>query len=481
MKADQPILPALSPDTLWWWGRTLLAFGLALGLGATLYTAWIAPEFIALVPLVIVALGAAVLLFQYPLANLAVVLAGFVLITDHDPGIQAKEVLYGTYFLAYLTHWFFTRFILSRERHVRMLEEKALLAFLVWITASWGLTLLFDGNLTWAFSEWLALVMTAMYFPVKEAFVRYRHGPIVILGALLWIGFFVATRNLIQYQTQIALVVASAGSKGSMRVMTNDNLLMIASVIGFTLLIFSRSVKTGLASLAYLLLVLAGLILTLSRTYWITFVVGAFVLFLLADSQHRRRIFALGAIGACGLVVVGAVFFGDVLMVIFSGLVDRLSTLSGSATRDISLLSRVYESRAVFERILSNPVLGYGPGVPFHFYDVLKQVTLEPTFIHNGYLSLWYRFGLIGLLLVLFVWSAAVGRGVRAFRVRTAPLLPRLCAVGAVCVLSATTLSALTSNPFHLDDSTFLFGLLTGMAGGAWERVHLHALEEAAP
>lgn len=481
MKAGHPIAPALTPDALWWWGRTLLAFGLALGLGATLYVAWIAPEFIVLVPLAIVALCAAILLYRHPLANLAAVLAGFVLITDHDPGIQAKEILYGAYFLAYLGHWLVTRFVLSRERFIRTPEEKALLAFLVWITASWGLTLLFGGNLKWAFSEWLALAMMAMYFPVKDAFVRYKHGPAVILGALVWIGFFVAARNLIQYQTQIALVVASAGSKGSMRVMTNDNLLMAASSIGLTLLVFARNWKAGLAFLAYLLLVLAGLILTLSRTYWITFVVAAFVLFLLADSKHRRRIFALGAIGAAGLVAVGAIFFGDVLLVIFTGLIDRLATIGDATTRDVSLLSRVYESRAVLERIVSNPVLGYGPGVPFHFYDILKQVTLEPTFIHNGYLSLWYRFGLIGLLLVLFVWGAAVLRGVRAFRVRSAPLLPRLCAVSAVCVLAATTLSALTSNPFHLDDSTFLFGLLTGMAGGAWERVRLEPFYETGP
>src|SRR5690606_4999639 len=121
-------------------------------------------------------------------------------------------------------------------------------------------------------------------------------------------------------------------------------------------------------------------------------------------------------------------------------------------TQDLSLLSRFAEAQGALARIEQNPILGHGVGVPYAFNDILSHTTITRTFIHIGYLYLWYTFGLLGGGLALFWWGRSLWCGLKTYRVREAPLLLRLGGLAAAATLVAFTLSASTSNPFYHKD-----------------------------
>ena len=471
------VAASLTPDRLGRLGRWALAGALGIGLLLTLWLAWRMPDLLPLLPAALVGGVAAWHLFRRPLLNLCVILAGFVLIAHHEEGFQLTEVLYGLYTLGFLAHWFVTRFLLYRDAVLDAPGARALLVFLVGMTLSFGLTVLFGGNLRGALSEWIALSLIGLYFPVREACVRYENGVRSILWALLWIGLFITVRNFFTYQ-ELLTSATQAWQVAKGRIATNDGLLMTASLFSLVLVLFVRRARVPLVGL--FLIFFGSLILTQSRGYWISFLLGAFVLFLMVDRQHRLRLTLFTLAGVAGFVGIGLLFFGDYVVLIFGGILDRFSSLQSASTADISLVNRFYETRTVWALIVQNPVLGYGMSVSYDFFDLTRQTTDTDAFIHNGYLSLWYRFGLWGLILLVFFWLRSAWDGLRAFRVREAATLTRLGGIMAGITLIAFTLSAVTSSPFYQNDTTFMFGVLTGLAAGAWERARRDAAVAAA-
>lgn len=472
----------LTPDAFWRWGRLLLTSGLALSLALVLYLVRNMPEVLPLLPVVLLGGVAAWWLFRHPFLNLCVVLAGFVLIIDFEEGIQAAEVLYGLYYLGFLGWWFATRLVVygEWEETFALPEAKALGLFLIGITLTIPLTVLFGGSLREVVSEWTALVMLAFYFPVREVCARHRHGLRWIVLILGWIGVFVAVRNMVYYQT-ILIATTDAFEAANKRVMINDGVLMAVALSSFVLLIFAERWRLRAALGALFLLFLAGLILTQSRTFWVAFAFGALVAYGLVGPRYRRRIVVAGVAGLFGVVAVGFAFFGDFMLLSLSYLADRFASIGTAATDDISLVNRFLETAAVWEHIKLNPVLGYGMGVSYAFYDVVFAATRDDAFIHNQYVMLWYKFGIWGLGLMLFFWGRTAWRGVRTYRATTLPPFAHAACLSAAVCLIAFFPAAAASPPFYLSDTTLLFGVLTGLVAGAYRRAERYPPATSTP
>lgn len=454
-------------------GLGLLATGFSLGVLLILYTAWAIPDAIPFIPLALLGLAGVVFLLHHPLLNLALVLGAFVVVSGYESGIQVSEALYGLYALGLLAYWFATRLLFYRDPVLRPVESRALFFFLVGVTLTMPLTIVFDGWLSGMFSEWVALLMLGFYFPVREAFTRYDATPKVILALLLWIGIYATLRNLLEYQTDLS-AAEHAWQVARGRVITNDNILMVVSLASLSMVIFAQRWRDRLLLLVCFLLVFAGLILTLSRGYWLAFALGASFMFVLIETQHKKRLLLLTVGGIVGVLSIMFVFFQDYMVLILGGLVERFTSIKSATSQDVSLLNRFVETKGAWEHIATNPILGHGMGVPYRYYDIADSITMVKTFIHNGYISLWYRFGIWGLGLFLTFWGLSIFRGVQAFRNPRLPLIGRLCGLIAAIALTGFLLSANTSNPFFLNDSTFVIGFLTGIAGGAYARAQQH-------
>lgn len=469
MRAFASTYLSLTPEAFRAWGRLALGGAFALGLLVLLLLTWAAPE--SLLPAFpVVLLGGAALpfLFRRPLLNLVVLLGAFILIASYEEGIQATEVLYGLYLLAFLAHWYGTRLLLYRERIAETAPEQALLLFLLLLPLTPFLTVLYGGSLSGLVSEAFSLSMLALYFPVKEACVRHgRRGVLAVLAVLIGIGLFAALRSFINYQ-EILVTATQEWQVAKGRVARSEALLIVPALLTLTLLIFARQARHRLVLLALFLACFGALILTQSRGYWLAFLFGAAGLFVVVERRYKGRLVLLGLAGLAGFLGFGLLFFGDYVVIILTSLAERFTSVGSAARTDVSLVNRFYESKAVLGYIGRNPLVGHGMGVQYRFYDLTFDYTRVDTFIHNGYVSLWFKFGLWGLALMLFAWLGAIWKGVQAFRRRAAEPLLRLAGLGAAVALLAFVLSANTSNPFYLNDTTFMFGVLMGLAGGAY-------------
>jgi O-antigen ligase len=450
-------------------GAALLWAGLAAGLGLLFALLWWAPGLLPVLPALLVGGAGVVYLLGRPLQHLCLTLLASALILEHEPGVQPTEVLYGLYCVFFLAAWGFDAAVLRRARPFASRESRALLWFLLLVGALLPLSFFFGGTARTVGRELIALVMLGFFFPIREACVRYRHGARALLLVALALSVFVVFRNLVMYQT----LLSSAAGLWEMvqgRIVANDHVLAASSLFTFVFLLHAASVRQVAGYLLAFVLCFSGLLLTQGRAFWLAFAFGVFFLFVVVERRRRGHVLLFGGAAAVVVLAVGLAFFGDFVTLLLGGLLERLLSVRGSLTEDPSLLSRFYESRGAMGRVVENPVLGHGLGVPFSYYDILSRTTVTATFTHNGYLSLWYRFGVAGVALVLYWWGRSIRCGLRAYRLRAAPRVLRLAGLGAAASLVAFVLSAMTSNPFWHKDYLFGFAYITGLACGVYAR-----------
>ncbi len=464
---DQSAHLQFSPATFDRAGSGVIQGLFTFGLFLLLYIVWLLPDVIVYVPFLLVGLVGAYVVFHYPLLNLSVVLSLFVLIVDFEEGIQIREVFYGLYYLSFLTHWFVTRLFIRRQVVFQRFEDKILIVFLFLITISLFVTLLFDGTLSAARGEWISLSLLAFYFPIREAITEYRHGLMVILIVIAWIGFFVLIRNVFMYR-EILLSATYAYQITHGRAVTNEGLLLVPAMLALVFYLFSDGLTARASLLIAFLFFLAGLILTQSRGYWVAFLIGGGFLFLLVPRKYKVKLLSTGFLAGGLILGLGIIFLGDFVLIVVSGLLDRFLSIGSASFADISLINRFLESKAVLAKIIQNPILGYGMGVPYSVYDITYELTVTKSFVHNGYIALWYKFGLWGLSMILLFFGFVMYRAYAVFRFDSGVTIARVCCLGVLACFAAFAVSANTSNPFYNNDLMFIYALLAGIAGGCY-------------
>lgn len=444
----------------------MLGAGLAGGLGLVFGLLWRAPDLLLAVPAAVLAVGALVYLVRRPLVHLAAVLLGSVLILQHEPGVQASEVLYGLYAALFLLAWAVEQVMVQRAPVFASRESRALLLFLALVAALIPVSFLLGATVHTVSREVIALVMLGFFFPIREACVRFEHGARVVLLVALALSLFVVVRNALLYRALLGSV-EGLYEIALGRIIVNDHVLAASSLVTFVFLTHVRSARQIAGWLGAFLLCFGGLLLTQSRGFWIAFALGVAFVFAVVDWRQKGRLVLLGVGASVAALVVGAAVSSDFVGLLAESLSDRLLSVQGSLSRDVSLVSRLYEARGVLAGIAQNPLLGHGLGVPFTYTDILTRTTGSSTFTHNGYLSLWYRFGVVGAALVLYWWGRSAACGLRVYADRAAPMVLRLVGLGTAAALVGFTLSALTSNPFWHKDYLFGFAYVAALACGA--------------
>lgn len=466
-----PPPPTATPAELllWRWGHRALWGVLGAGLGGALLLACLVPEVIWLVPLGLAALATMWFLFQRPLLNLAVVLFGFTAVINPNPGFQLSELLYALYYLAFMMHWYGQAFVLDRTPVLRSTEDRTAIFLLVaGLALSVVMGLVLTYPLDFMREEFQGFLMFAFYLPVKEACRKHRLASFLVLAVIVWLGTFIAIRNFLNYRA-ILLGATQIWEIADSRPGFNELHLTVAPLALLILWLTLRHWAIRGLCLLLFLTTFAGLLLTKSRAFWVAFALGVLVLFVLMHRRERRQMLGLLTFGAIGSVAAALFFLGDLSTLVFEGLFNRFLSLETATTKDLSLVNRFNEASAVWERIKDNPLLGYGLGAPYKYYSWVYHFTSERSYVHIGYVGLWYKFGVWGLVGMLYFWVRAIWQGFTIYWGNAPDLVAALGLFGAAS-LTAMTLSTITHNPFMTMDTMFIFTILTGMVVGLSQR-----------
>lgn len=210
-------------------------------------------------------------------------------------------------------------------------------------------------------------------------------------------------------------------------------------------LIAARKMELRTLSL-WLAVVMLGLSITISLGRNIVFstliAIGTLVI-LLRQAERRRlilSIFAIVFIAALLFGILGALNPSSALLAYPSALMGRLFHLveTDPLSPNETLLWRVEETGYAWDQIEEHPFFGIGLFTPYR-PPFFEGDTLQ-AYIHNGYLWVWLKTGLIGLLSFLFLIFGFVLHGFLNWKKVQDPFL-RSITLGASLIIFAMAFS----------------------------------------
>jgi len=397
--------------------------------------------------------------------QLGAVLATSALLVGGEPGLGAGEVLSGLVLVGYLAAWY-GQALLTGRPFVSSLPDRAAAVWLFgFVPLGIVLGLVFGMDAYDFRADLLATLPFALYFPVKDAAARSTRGAVVVAVGLAWLGAYSAVSNGLALRAVVTSADA-AWQIADARFILGETSITAGLLLSLAALTVSRRWSARVLCVVATGAFLAALVLTRSRGFWVSGALGLGFLWLIAPGRARAQIALYVLLGLALVAALAIALFPEELALLADGTIRRFATLSTASTRDISLVNRFAETSAAWDRIRVNPILGYGWGVQVTRYDMVTYGTIHWGFLHNGYVALWFKTGLFGLLTMLTVWVGGILRGVVAARTAGEEAAARACALGGAATLVALSLASVTSNPFSIMDQMLVVTLLMGLTNG---------------
>ena len=233
------------------------------------------------------------------------------------------------------------------------------------------------------------------------------------------------------------------------------------------ILVAFRVVALDAWRLPYLVLATLVIVLSLRRAVWIDIVVALAITGIWSKRSGFRTALVLGA----GAVVVLELISPGIA---FSYLEHAVKYTTGAQGRDFSTNYRHWETANAWMNAQQHPLSGIGPASNWTLYNSYDG-QFRPygfSYLHNSYLWVWLRFGLLGLVayLAFFLTSA------RALLRRSLPL--EAIVVGAMVIglaVAVYTASFLTTTARWPTTVGLLVGI--GLAAAAKQRAPEEALD----
>lgn len=307
------------------------------------------------------------------------------------------------------------------------------------------------------------------------------------LAAALWPLFGLA---LMQAYDRKSLVYAGVGMIGLALIHTGFGLTMLSiyqrrlggiyftTVTGIVivglwtvaLLAPRRSVRV--LCLLAMVPMLAHLVFSFTRGYWLGCLAGLAIATALAwgnlgrfpPKVRLRRLFMIPALIAvvAGTLGISALVFGggDLLAAIGGRFGSSFSTKANGES--LSNVIRLAEYDQAIGAALRAPVIGNGLGYTIVTRDPIFGVIKEQWFVHNYYLLIWLKLGIVGLLAFGFLIWKFVGAAKRAAD-SDPDWLARAWAISAIAVTGQVLVILLTNYSLADVNTAFTMAFVWGV------------------
>jgi O-antigen ligase len=226
------------------------------------------------------------------------------------------------------------------------------------------------------------------------------------------------------------------------------------------------------AALLAMVPMIVHLFFSFTRGYWLAFIAAMIVATALAwrslakfdPGQRWRPVRMLGELAAIVLLatVVAILYSGEGAILDTAG--SRFSSAFRAEVADSETASNVFRLIEFAEAIrmsLASPVVGYGFGAVLASQDPFLGTRTTQWFIHNYYLLIWYKLGLIGLIAFGLLIFSLVRDALRVGFGST-DLEVRVTAIGAMAFTVQVLVISLTNFNLALLNVAFLFAFVWG-------------------
>lgn len=231
----------------------------------------------------------------------------------------------------------------------------------------------------------------------------------------------------------------------------------ILSIIGMYLFSDLAKGKLFLAAIAPVV----GLAISLTRGYWLGLGVGILVMFLLLPSKRKITLIYSGAIPFCVFILFYLVSRG-MFREIGTVIITRLFSI-GQFHVDPSAAFRFLEIEKVLGEFPKHPIFGRGLGATLRIaspFNILK--TIEWWSIHNGYIEILHKLGILGLVSYAALSLSFFRAGLVAFRRAHDSYLKGVVA-GAIASFTSLLITSFTSGVIFRVDTAIYIGTFFGI------------------
>src|SRR5580700_4611891 len=253
---------------------------------------------------------------------------------------------------------------------------------------------------TWSLfaSKWLvpfALYQLAAYiFDDDQSLRRFETFSLIVLGylSLTAIFFMIDAKQFIfpRYILDESLGYHADRARGPfLQAVANGVTLNLLGLVALNS--FRRKQLRGVLALLFLVALPLAIVATKTRAVWLSFAGSILVLLFFSPSPRLRRA-CLGFVLAGGIGLAAVVTFADGNI----SLTDRLEERG-----PVMFRMAIYQSG--WEMFLQKPLTGWGAaGMQTELSKRISDFHQEQFFFHNTYLEIVVQYGLVGL--VLYIW-----------------------------------------------------------------------------
>jgi O-antigen ligase len=395
------------------------------------------------------------LIVRDTLWTLTVLILLYFYIVHTTEEITPAEMSFAVLFFFFTVSWYFRAVFIEHRPIIQTAADRLLVGFLALGALSIIPALLYGNSLFLWLRELASLSIFALFFPMKAALKERKALP-VFLVAYMVMATLLAIEAIYNYKIS-ALQAVFLYQFQSSRQVEDEQVFLAVVIASGAFVMYAQKWKQLILSIAIFALFAMALAVSFSRGYWVAAAAGLFIVFLIAGFRQKVQAVGLG-IAMVGLAVMALVFlFGGLWETITGSMGSRLLTLT-SASRDISVQSRVSEYASAWATSIADPVVGHGLGATFVFYDPIRQVHLVRNFTHNSYIYLILKLGLAGLLLFVSFLILQIYMAWRLFRNSRGMLRPFIGALFAILVSLAIVS---VSSPLILQRNSLLIFLLS--------------------
>ncbi|MFZ0248355.1 MAG: O-antigen ligase family protein [Acidimicrobiales bacterium] len=177
----------------------------------------------------------------------------------------------------------------------------------------------------------------------------------------------------------------------------------------------------------------------------------------------------LAVVAVATVVVVGPAAFNDRPPQI--PLASSFQQLFHSQGKQESAQDRLNLAASAEAMIPQHPIIGWGLGVEFLYYETGTRSEQQVAYAHNIVLDLWLRTGIIGVLLFFAPFGLSIVEGFRVWRRHSDPETAAL-ALALIAVLAGLLLTAFLEPMIDEYRLATLFGLSLGMLRATVTQTH---------
>ncbi len=217
-----------------------------------------------------------------------------------------------------------------------------------------------------------------------------------------------------------------------------------------------------------------SLLLTFGRTAWVAGVGFLPFILLLGNRIERKQGYkftvTLIFFGALGFILL---YFSIPIVRVGTGFIFGKLFSSTHLKTDPSMYNRYIEWARILKAIYNLPISGYGFGATFYNYDWLLGISRFSAYTHNAYLSVIFKSGIVGFILLMTAYIGFFVRGLSLMKEKLITGRERAYLRAGCVVILYTTVIGYTGNVFYQREMMLYIAIFWSFCVCIQERVNI--------